>query len=168
MTRRRGSRGRRSESGSALIEFVLVVPIALAVLFGLIGACYLFFQNSALHNGASAGARAASIETSLATPTGGKYCESGQPAPIEQTVAKAAIDLPINTATLCASTQTATQLTQSPTVAGKVNITVTCGGNCSAPLSASVTLTYTAAGFTAPMGLSYSMSATSQVPELNP
>ena len=67
----------------------------------------------------SAGQQAASIETSLATPTGGKYCESGQPAPIEQTVAKAAVDLPINTATLCASTQTATQLTQSRTSRGR-------------------------------------------------
>lgn len=49
-----------------------------------------------------------------------------------------------------------------------MNITVTCGGNCSAPLSVSVSLTYTAHGISFPMGFSYSMSATSQVPTLIP
>lgn len=77
----------------ALVEFVLVVPIALALIFGIIAACYLFFQNSALHDGASAGARAASIETALVNPNGGQLCESGQPTPIEQTVARAAPSL---------------------------------------------------------------------------
>jgi len=151
-----------------MIEFILVLPVALTVLFGLLAACWLFYQNSALHDGASGGARAASIETSLAYPTSGKYCESGQPVSIEQAVANAAPDLKINMGQLCAATQSATQLTQSSTVNGDVNITLTCGGTCAAPTTASVTLTLNTQGIASPLNLTYNMSATSEVPMLSP
>lgn len=151
-----------------MVEFVLVLPIALTILFGLIAAPFLFYENSSLHDGASAGAREASIETALLIPTGGQYCESGRPATIEQTVARAAPSLPVNMTSLCASSANATQLTQSPNNNSDVNITVTCGGNCSAPLSVTVSLTYNALGIAFPMGLKYSMSASSQVPVLVP
>ena len=153
-----------NESGAALVEFAVVFPIVMALLFGLISLFYLGFQNSALHNGASAGSRAASIQTSLMTPNGGQYCESSQPASIEQTVAHAAALLPVNPAPLCATTSNATQLTQTPAVANKVNITVTCGNNCSAPTSVSVSLTYNAKG----IAFTDSMQATSQMTTLSP
>jgi len=153
-----------NESGQALVEFALVVPIALALMFGIIAICFLGFQNSSLHNGASAGAREASIQTSLVTQTGGQYCESGQPASIEQAVSQAAVELPVNPAPLCAATQNATQLTQTPNVADKVNITVTCVGGCATPTSVKVSLSYNAHGisFTDPM------TAASQTPVMGP
>jgi len=152
------------ESGQALVEFALVVPIALVLLFGIIAICFLGFQNSSLHNAASAGAREASIQTSLLTPTGGQYCESGQPASIEQEVSRTAVGLPVNMAPLCASSPNATQLTQTPNVANKVNVTVTCVGGCATPSSVEVSVSYNAQGisFTDPM------TATSQTPVLGP
>ena len=152
------------ESGQALVEFALVIPIALVLLFGIIAICFLGFQNSSLHNGASAGSREASIETSLVTQTGGQYCESDQPTSIEQAVSRAAVLLPVNMAPLCANSQNATQLTQTPNVANKVNITVTCVGGCATPTGVEVSVSYDAQGisFTDPM------TATSQTPELGP
>ena len=153
-----------SESGQALVEFALVIPIALVLLFGIIAICFLGFQNSSLHNGASAGSREASIQTSLVTPTGGQYCESGQPTSIEQAVSRAAVGIPVNAAPLCAASQSATQLTQTPNVADKVNITVTCVGGCATPSSVKVSVSYNAHGisFTDPM------TATSQTPVMGP
>jgi Flp pilus assembly protein TadG len=164
MSRSRRRHDEPNESGQALVEFALVVPIALVLLFGIIAICFLGFQNSSLHNGASAGSREASIETSLLTPSGGQYCESGQPASIEQAVSRAAALLPVNMAPLCAASQSATQLTQTPNVANKVNITVTCVGGCATPSSVDVSASYNAQGisFTDPM------TAASQTPVLGP
>jgi Flp pilus assembly protein TadG len=164
MSRNRRRYDEPSESGQALVEFALVVPIALVLLFGIIAICFLGFQNSSLHNGASAGAREASIQTSLVKPTGSQYCESGQPAPIEQAVTRAAVGIPVNPAPLCAATANATQLTQIPNVADKVNITVTCIGGCATPSSVEASLSYNARGisFTDPM------TATSRTPVLGP
>ncbi|MGO9876126.1 MAG: TadE/TadG family type IV pilus assembly protein [Acidimicrobiia bacterium] len=152
------------ESGQAMVEFALVVPIVLALLFGVITICFLGFQNSSLHNAASAGSREASIETSLLTPTGGEYCESGQPEAIEQAVVHAAVGLPVNTAPLCATSQSATQLTQTPNVANQVNITVTCVDNCATPTDVNVTVSYNAQGIT----FTDPMTASSQTPVMGP
>jgi Flp pilus assembly protein TadG len=165
--------GRRSESGATLVEFALVFPIAMLLICGIIAGCYLAYQNSALHDGATAGARMASIETNLATlqssgPNAGSYCESGAPTPIEKTVAQAVPLLTVNPAQLCGSSAAATELTQIPPVNGDVNITVVCGGTCASPTSTAVDLSYGAKGIAAPLGLTYNMSATSQVPVLTP
>ena len=169
LRRRRGD----SESGATLVEFALVFPLAFILLCGIIGGCYLAYQNSALHNGATAGARMASIESGLVTlqtagSSAGQYCESDTPAPIEKTVAQAVPLLTVNPAPLCATSATATQLTQSPVVAGDVNITVTCGGTCASPNATAVLLNYGAKGLVAPFGLSYNLSAASQDPVLSP
>ena len=154
----------RDESGQAMVEFALVAPMVFMLLFGVISICFLGFQNSSLHNAASAGSREASIETSLLTPTGGEYCESGQPESIEQAVVQAAVGLPVNTAPLCANSASATQLTQTPNVADQVNIAVTCVDNCSTPTDVDVTVSYNAQGiaFTDPMTVS------SQTPVMGP
>lgn len=161
---------RGDETGATLVEFALVAPLVFLIIFGLISGCYLAFQNASLHDGATAGSRMASIESNLVVqdaPT--VYCESDNPMSIEKAVSDAAPLVPVNMAPLCATSQTATQLTQTP-VNGDVNITVTCPppGNCGAPTSTTVSLTYSAKGIVAPFGLTYSMIATSQDPVLTP
>ena len=160
--------GRRAETGATLVEFALVFPIVFMLICGIIGGCFLAFQNSALHDGATAGARMASIETSLVSQSNGQYCESGTPVPIEKAVSQAAPFLAVNPAPLCATNSTATQLTQSPAINGDVNITVTCGGTCASPTSTAVSLTFTTKGLVAPIGLTYNMTASSQDPVLSP
>jgi len=158
-----------------MVEFALVAPIALMLLFGIIAGCYLAYQNSALHQGASAGAREASIETSLVVQsptnalwapgsTDGLYCESGSPTPIEKTVSDNAPLLKVNPAPLCSTSSDPTVLTQTPSVPGDVSVTVTCGGSCAAPTSTMVSLALSTQGLVAPLGITYDMSASSQVP----
>ena len=159
---------RRAETGSTLVEFAFVVPVVFMLIFGIIAGCYLAYQDSALHDGASAGARMASIETSLVSLQNNLYCESDHPVSIEKSVAQASPLLTVNPAPLCATSATATQLTQSPTVNGDVNITVTCGGTCASPTTTAVTLAFSAKGLVAPFGLTYHLTATSQVPVLSP
>ncbi len=146
-----------------------MAPLVFLLIFGLIGGSYLAFQNASLHDGATAGARMASIETiagpSRSPPT--MYCESGLPTSIEKAVSGAAPLVKVNPAPLCATSSTATQLTQSPTVNGDVNITVICGGTCAAPTSTTVQLAFKAKGIVAPFGLTYNMTATSQDPVLS-
>jgi Flp pilus assembly protein TadG len=159
---------RRDERGATLVEFALVSPLVFLVIFGIIAGCYLAFQNSSLHDGATAGARAASIETSLVAPTSGQFCESGKPVSIEKSVSQAAPILAVNQAPLCATSANATTLTQSPTVPGDVNIIVTCGGSCASPTSTEVALAVTTKGLLAPFSVTYHLSASSQVPVLSP
>jgi Flp pilus assembly protein TadG len=160
---------RRAETGATLVEFALVAPLVFLLIFGLIGGSYLAFQNASLHDGATAGARMASIETSLVTQVApNMYCESGLPTSIEKTVSGAAPLVKVNPAPLCATSSTPTQLTQSPTVDGDVNITVICAVTCDAPTSTTVSLAYKAKGIVAPFGLTYNMTATSQDPTRSP
>ena len=162
---------RRAETGATLVEFALVAPLVFLLIFGLIGGSYLAFQNVALHDGATAGARMASIETSLVTQVApNMYCESGLPTSIEKAVSGAAPLVKVNPAPLCATSSTPTQLTQTPTVDGDVNITVTCAvTTCDdAPTSTTVSLAYKAKGIVAPFGLTYNMTATSQDPTVSP
>jgi Flp pilus assembly protein TadG len=164
--------GRRGETGATLVEFALVAPLVFMVIFGLIAGSFLAFQNASLHDGATAGSRMASIESSLVkqvAPT--LYCESGTPTSIEKAVSGAAPLVSVNPAPLCATSATATQLTQTtqnPAIDGDVNITVTCGGTCAAPTSTTVSLAFDAKGIAAPFGLTYNMTATSQDPVLSP
>jgi Flp pilus assembly protein TadG len=162
---------RRPETGATLVEFALVAPIVFLLIFGLIGGTFLVYQNSALHDGATAGARMASVEAvsaaTLVTTSNGQLCESGQPVSIEKAVAQAAPLLTVNPAPLCEAGPT--ELTQS-TVNGDVNIIVDCGGptGCSSPTTTAVTLKLITKGLVAPIGLTYHMTATSQVPVLAP
>jgi Flp pilus assembly protein TadG len=159
---------RPSQSGQAIVEFALVAPVVFLFLFGLISGCFLFFQNSSLHDGASAGARMASVENSLALqqtsgPYKGDYCESDQPASIEQTVAQAAPGLTVNMGRLCTTNPVGAQLTQSTSPANEVDITVTCGGTCANPSSVTVSLVVDAQGLVFPLPFTYVMRATSEV-----
>jgi Flp pilus assembly protein TadG len=177
MMRHRGPRNghrRRDEKGATLVEFALVAPLVFLVIFGIVAGAYLAYQNSALHDGATAGSRMASIETSLVNgspangvSTTGSNCESGQPMSIEKAIADAAPLLTVNPATLCATTSTGNVLTEPP-VAGDVNITVTCGGSCASPTSTEVSLSLDANGLVTPFGLQYHMQAISSDPVISP
>ncbi len=65
--RRRGrepGRGRRRHRGQALVEFALVLPIFVLILFGLIDVGRLVYLNSTLSQAAREGARLGSVEAS--------------------------------------------------------------------------------------------------------
>lgn len=179
MERRRCPMGRHPESGATLVEFALVAPIVFLMIFGLIAGCFLVYQNSALHDGATAGARMASIDLSptTVTPDGsGDYCVSGTTTSIQTAIAQAAPLLTVNPAPLCGPGSGAppTVLASTPTVPGDVNITVTCGGGGTSAAPSAMTgtvevmLQLTTKGLVAPIGLTYHMTASSQVPLLIP
>lgn len=169
--RRRPLVRRRPETGATLVEFALVAPVLFLLLFGLISGCFLVYQDAALHNGATAGARSASIEAPLEDSA--SLCEASSPSSIVAAVAHAAPLLTVNPAQLCATplNTSATSLTQTM-VPGDVNITVNCYGAddspapCSGtPANVGVTLDFTTEGLVAPFGLNYHMQATSVDPE---
>ncbi len=96
--------GRGDETGATLVEFALVAPLVFLVIFGLISGSYLAFQNASLHDGATAGARMASIESNLVVQDApNQYCESGTPTSIEKAVAGAAPLVTVNPNPLCAT-----------------------------------------------------------------
>ena len=161
----------RPESGATLVEFALVAPVLFLLLFGLISGCFLVYQDAAIHNGATAGARSASIESPLENSS--SFCEASSPSSIVAAVAGATPILSVNPAQLCADppNANATTMTQT-TVPGDVNITVNCygAGDAAAPCSGNpanigVTLDFTTQGLVAPFGLNYHMQATSVDPE---
>jgi Flp pilus assembly protein TadG len=160
---------RRPETGATLVEFALVAPVLFLLIFGLISGCFLVYQDAALHSGATAGARSASIELPLENST--SFCEASSPSSIIAAVSHASPLLTVNSAPLCATDAGATELTQTA-VTGDVNITVTCydGSDNPTPCSGSpanvgVTLKLTTTGLVAPFGVSYHMEATSIDPE---
>lgn len=61
---RRGGRGRHRGRGQTLVEFALVLPIFMLVLFGLIDMGRYVFMNSALSQAAREGARVGAVEAS--------------------------------------------------------------------------------------------------------
>lgn len=52
----------RNEKGQSLVEFALVLPILLLVVFAIIDFGWLFFNKLAIENGAREGARYAAVE----------------------------------------------------------------------------------------------------------
>ncbi|MGH7641570.1 MAG: TadE family protein [Candidatus Dormibacteria bacterium] len=92
--------------GQSVVEFALVAPIFFAVIFGIIAAGWLFFQNSAVSNAAQGGARESLVEVPLVQkPTTGAYtadeCESGTPRAITAAAQQAANILPLDPNPLC-------------------------------------------------------------------
>lgn len=76
-------RSRKCESGAAAVEFALVVPLLLLLLFGIIGFGMIFAQNLALGNAARQAARFGAVE--------GKTC-----AQIKQMAVDEAISVGMN------------------------------------------------------------------------
>jgi Flp pilus assembly protein TadG len=138
---------RKAPRGQAVVEFALVAPIFFALIFGVIAAGYLFFQNSAIGDGAQGGAREALVETqfnSITNPLAmGTICESGLPVAIETAVQRAANILPVDPNPLCNYSGPNNVLTQTA-VAGDASITLTATGGLASPTSITVKVTYVA------------------------
>ncbi len=152
-----------AEAGQSLVEFAIAAPVTLLIIFGLIAGSLLFYNNVALTDGASAGARMATIESPLVQVGGTGFCETGVPETIARAVAAGAPDLAVNRAPLCASSATSTRLTQPP-ASGEVDITVTASPDVSAPTSVTVMLTFTERSLAPPFTGSVTMRASSTDP----
>jgi Flp pilus assembly protein TadG len=167
-----------------MVEFAMVFPIATMLCLGIIAGSYLFFQSSTISDGARAGARMASIETSLqdTSASGGGQCssrsgESTIPETIEDAVAKASPQLSINPNRLCRdATYTGTpthpyQLVQAA-AGGVGNITVQVTYDTTqlpAALTAvTVTVTFGAKGIAWPLQALYPLSGHSTAPVFAP
>ena len=75
---RRPRRGQRSQ-GQSLVEFALVLPIFLLLLFGLIDGVRLVFQHTVLSQAAREAARVASVEASWIGASGSGCGTAGGP-----------------------------------------------------------------------------------------
>jgi hypothetical protein len=71
--------GRRRPAGQALVEFALVLPIFLLLLFGLIDGGRLIYMHTVLSQAAREGARVASVEASWIGASGSGCGTSGGP-----------------------------------------------------------------------------------------
>lgn len=71
----RSSRFRRSESGAALVEFAMVLPLLLILLFGVIESSWAFAQISDVRFGAREGARAAAVNVGDVDIVGQLVCD---------------------------------------------------------------------------------------------
>ena len=163
---RRPRRGKAA--GQSLVEFAIVCPIALVVVFGILSGCWLFFQNEAV----SDGARTASIASSLyaETPVGsGRFCESGAPGTVAAAVASAAPQMPVDPALLCAPAGNRTHLQNlGGTPAGKASITVDATPSLAVPTAVTVTVSYGAKGLAPPLTQTFTFTAASVQPVLQP
>lgn len=72
---RDGDNGRRAESGASLVEFALVVPLLLALVFGIIEASWAFAQQNDVRHGAREGARAAAVDIGDTNTVGQAVCD---------------------------------------------------------------------------------------------
>jgi len=68
-------RSPRSESGASLVEFAMVLPLLLALLFGLIEFSWAFAQVNDVRHGAREGARAAAVDIGDVATIGQEVCE---------------------------------------------------------------------------------------------
>ncbi|MGH7610758.1 MAG: TadE/TadG family type IV pilus assembly protein [Candidatus Dormibacteria bacterium] len=166
---------RRDRRGQAVVEFALVAPVFFALLFGVVAAGWLFFQNSAIGDAAQGGARTALVETSLDSTTNpqapGDECESGLTKSgtvgtgtnqtIESAVQKAANIVPVNPNPLCHYASDASNvLTQTP-VAGDASIKLTATGGLSSPTSFTVQVSYVAHPLAPLLGTTITLTSSS-------
>lgn len=69
------TRRRSDESGAALVEFVMVLPLLIALLFGLIEMSWAFAQVNDVRHGAREGARAAAVDLGGVAVVGQEVCD---------------------------------------------------------------------------------------------
>lgn len=150
----------RNRNGQSVVEFALVAPLFFALIFGIIAAGWLFFQNSAVSDGAQGGAREALVENPLVQkPTSGPYmadlCESGSPRAITAAVQQAANILTMDPNPLCqlatpnpacnfTSAQAADALTQTPVPGDATVCLLVTNGTLTSWTTIAVTVVYVA------------------------
>ncbi len=162
---------RRAAAGQSLVEFAIVCPIALVVVFGILSGSWLFFQNEAVSDGARGGARAASVASSLykqdlLNPL--KFCESGAPGTIAAAVSHAAPQLSVNPALLCTTGSTTHLQDLGVPPAGTATVTVDATPSLAAPTAVTVTVSYGAKGLAPPLTRTFTFTASSVQPILQP
>lgn len=150
---------RRGQSAQSIVEFTLVAPFFFAMLFGLIGVGWLFFQSEAISDAARGAAREATIETSLSDSSG---CESGTPISIQKAAQSAANIVPVDQNQLCASSGSTTTLVQSPDPNGAAQVTVYSflPGGLTRPGTIKVTVAYKPLKFLFGNNLTFTSSST--------
>lgn len=74
MTRMTRNRGTAGERGASMVEFALVVPLFLVLVFGIMEAGWLFAQLTETRNAAREGARLAVVDYGDATAIGNETC----------------------------------------------------------------------------------------------
>ena len=161
VAKRWGSRGQRhrGQGAQSVVEFSLVAPFFFAMLFGLIGVGWLFFQSAAISDAARGAAREATIETSLSDSSG---CESGTPLSIQKAAQNAANIVPVDQNPLCTSSGSATTLVQAPTAGNTAQLTVYAfpPGGLAHPGTIKVTVAYKPLPFTFASNLTFTASST--------
>jgi hypothetical protein len=159
------ARSVQARSGQTMVEFTVVAALAVLTLTGIIAGSFLYFQNESVTNGARAGSRYATLESSLYSSSSGTLtCEGGAPDSIVNQVRKAINIVPVNAAPLCAVS--ATQLQQYPVDNNKANIVVDALPSLSAPACVTVTVTYKAQPVAVPFTSPITLSAFSSMPFL--
>lgn len=167
----RQRQGRRSERGSTIVEFALLLPVFSLMLFGMIQFGLAFYGWDAVHNAVQAGARLAAIDESDYTSDGSTCVYTGSSnssfakftVPAEFAAAVSSAGVPTDPATGSAYCQilyeigTPAGATVSVSQPAKVNITVdTVGtGNNTVTVCAQVQA-QTFTGFFPTIGLSSS------------
>jgi Flp pilus assembly protein TadG len=153
-----------------MVEFALIFPIALTVLFGAIAGSYLFFQSEAVTNGARGGVRWATINSSslyTITTVGGPFCEAISTHTIVDEVHTAANILALNTGRLCTPAlvvgYSTTQLRQ-PIDNNKAYIVVDAAPSLASPDCITVTVVYAAPTLGKPFPPSITLAGHSGAP----
>jgi hypothetical protein len=67
--------GRRTDSGAALLEFAIVLPLLLVLLFGIIEAAWAFNQQLEVRHGAREGARLVAVNEGTDTLIASEVCD---------------------------------------------------------------------------------------------
>jgi hypothetical protein len=153
-----------------MVEFALIFPIAVIVLFGAITGSYLFFQSEAVNNGARGGSRWATIKSEnspgyLFTNIGaGVSCESNvNSTTVVTEVRKAANIVPLNTGRLCNTGGSTTELRQ-PIDNTKAYIVLDALPSLAAPQCITVSVVYAAPSLGPPFPKSITLEGHSGAP----
>lgn len=72
---RRGGRGKDSERGASLVEFAMVLPLLIILIFGIIEASWAFAQHNDIRHGAREGARLAAVDYGTVPQVGQEVCD---------------------------------------------------------------------------------------------
>ena len=160
-----------------MVEFALIFPLALFVLYGAVAGSYLFFQSEAVTNAARGGSRWASIKASNNTgylytaDVGGRSCEKASlvtpPDSIVDEIHKASNILPLNMGRLCTPVVGAgfstTQLRQ-PIDSTKAYIVVDAAPSLATPKCITISVVYDAPTLPGPFPAVFTLEGNSGAP----
>lgn len=109
---------RRSESGVAAVEFALILPVLMMIVYGIINYGILLYDQAVITNAAREGARWGSINTSAAISCSGSATGTADPCQVANSYTQA------NLITFGSSANSTTTATGSGTSGTTVTVTV--------------------------------------------